>query len=402
MDYQKTIDWLFNQLPMYQRSGAAAYKSDIGNIIEACQLLNNPHQQFKSIHIAGTNGKGSTAHMLASIFQEAGYKTGLYTSPHLKDFRERIRINGERIPKAEVSLFVSKHRKWFSEIGMSFFEMTVALAFHYFAKEQVDIAIIETGLGGRLDSTNILSPELCIITNIGYDHTALLGGTLPEIAQEKAGIIKANTPVIIGRKQAEIAHLFEEKARFKNASIHHPKPCSFSADLKGNYQQENIATCVCAIQELQKMDWNISEQHIQKGLLNTITNTGLLGRWQILNKHPLTICDTAHNEDGIRNILQQLQETNYKQLHIVLGMVNDKNIEKILSLLPKEGIYYFCQAGIPRSLNKEELRLAARKHDLHGVCYTSVLEALKAANRAANKNDVIFIGGSTFVVAEVV
>lgn len=401
MDYQKTIDWLFNQLPMYHRSGAAAYKSDIGNIVEACQRLNNPHQQFKSIHIAGTNGKGSTAHMLASILQEAGYKTGLYTSPHLKDFRERIRINGERIPKAEVSLFVGKNKKWFSEIGMSFFEMTVALAFHYFAKEQVDIAIIETGLGGRLDSTNILSPELCIITNIGYDHTALLGDTLPEIAQEKAGIIKTNTPVIIGRKQEEIVCLFEEKARIKNAAIHYPKPCSFSTDLKGNYQQENIATCVCAIQELQKMDWNISEQHIQKGLLNTITNTGLLGRWQILNKHPLTICDTAHNEDGIRNILQQLQETNYKQLHIVLGMVNDKNIEKILYLLPKQAIYYFCQAGIPRSLSKEELRLAARKNDLHGISYTSVLEAFKAANRAANKNDVIFIGGSTFVVAEV-
>lgn len=402
MDYQKTIDWLFNQLPIFQRSGAAAYKSDIGNIVEACQRLNNPHQQFKSIHIAGTNGKGSTAHMLASILQEAGYKTGLYTSPHLKDFRERIRINGKKIPKAEVSLFVSKNKDWFSEIGMSFFEMTVALAFHYFAKKQVDIAIVETGLGGRLDSTNILSPELCIITNIGYDHTDLLGNTLLDIAQEKAGIIKANTPLIIGRKQAEINHLFEEKARIMNASIRYSKPCSFTADLIGNYQQENIATCVCAIQELQKMDWNISEQYIQKGLLNTITNTGLLGRWQILRKHPLTICDTAHNEDGIRNILQQLQETNYKQLHIVLGMVSDKNIEKILSLLPKEGIYYFCQAVIPRSLNKEELKLAARKYNLNGICYTSVMEALKAAYRAANKDDVIFIGGSTFVVAEVV
>ena len=401
MDYKKTIDWLFNQLPMYQRSGVAAYKCDIGNIVEACQRLNNPHQKFKSIHIAGTNGKGSTAHMLASILQEAGYKTGLYTSPHLKDFRERIRINGKRIPKAEVSLFVGNNKKWFSEIGMSFFEMTVALAFHYFAKEQVDIAITETGLGGRLDSTNVLSPELCIITNIGYDHTALLGNTLPEIAQEKAGIIKANTPVIIGRKQDEIAYLFEEKARIKNAAIHYPKPCSFSSDLKGNYQQENIATCVCAIQELQKMHWNISEQDIQKGFLNTITNTGLLGRWQILKKYPLTICDTAHNEDGIRNVLQQLQETNYKQLHIVLGMVNDKNIEKILYLLPKQAIYYFCQADIPRSLNKEELRLAARKHDLHGNYYTSVMEAFKVANLAANKDDVIFIGGSTFVVAEV-
>ena len=401
MDYQKTIDWLFNQLPMYQRSGAAAYKSDIGNIVEACQRLNNPHQQFKSIHIAGTNGKGSTAHMLASILQEAGYKTGLYTSPHLKDFRERIRINGKKITKARVVQFVNNNQHWFNEIGMSFFEMTVAMAFNHFTEEKVDIAIIETGLGGRLDSTNILSPELCIITNIGYDHTTLLGNTLPEIAQEKAGIIKANTPVIIGRKQEEIACLFEEKARIKNAAIHYPYPCSFSTDLKGNYQQENIATCVCAIQELQKMNWNISEQHIQKGLLNTITNTGLLGRWQILNKHPLTICDTAHNEDGIRNVLQQLQETNYKQLHIVLGMVNDKNIEKILYLLPKQAIYYFCQAGIPRSLNKGELRLAASKHDLHGDYYSSVIEAFKAANRVANKDDVIFIGGSTFVVAEV-
>ena len=386
---------------MYQRQGKAAYKADLSNTWKLANYLNHPEKAFKSVHVAGTNGKGSTSHILASVLQEAGYKVGLYTSPHLKDFRERIRINGKRIPKAEVSLFVGNNKKWFSEIGMSFFEMTVALAFHYFAKEQVDIAITETGLGGRLDSTNVLSPELCIITNIGYDHTALLGNTLPEIAQEKAGIIKANTPVIIGRKQEEIACLFKEKARIKNAAIHYPKPCSFSADLKGNYQQENIATCVCAIQELQKMNWNISEKHIQKGLLNTITNTGLLGRWQILNKHPLTICDTAHNEDGIRNVLQQLQETNYKQLHIVLGMVNDKNIEKILYLLPKQAIYYFCQAGIPRSLNKGELRLAASKHDLHGDNYSSVIEAFKAANRVANKDDVIFIGGSTFVVAEV-
>lgn len=400
MTYQETLDWLFSQLPMYQRSGTAAYKEDIGNIVEACERLNNPHQQFKSIHIAGTNGKGSTSHMIASILQEAGYKTGLYTSPHLKDFRERIRINGAMIPKTHVLDFVSHNKAWFTEIGMSFFEMTVAMAFDFFAKEKVDVAIIETGLGGRLDSTNILSPELCTITNIGLDHTALLGDSLEKIAAEKAGIIKTNTPVIIGRKQSETTAVFQEKAEKENAPLHYATPCSYTSDLKGNYQQENIAAAVSSIQQLQQMDWNISEENIQEGLLKTIPNTGLLGRWQILNEQPLSICDTGHNEDGIKNILKQIQEIPHEELHFVFGAVNDKNIGCILDLLPKNAVYYFCEANIPRALAKEELARLAHKRLLKGAIYNSVKDALSAANATASSRDLIFVGGSTFVVAE--
>lgn len=401
MNYQETLDWLFSQLPIYQRSGAAAYKADIGNIVEACEKLQNPHQQFKSIHIAGTNGKGSTAHMISSILQEAGYKTGLYTSPHLKDFRERIRINGAMIPKEEVSHFVSKNKKWFTAIGMSFFEMTVALAFKHFAKEKVDIAIIETGLGGRLDSTNILSPVLSVITNIGLDHTALLGDTIEAIAREKAGIIKTNTPLVIGRKQTETTAVFKTKAKALSAPLRYAKQTLYSSDLKGKYQKENINTAVSSIQELQTLGWNITDQHIKDGLLNVVKNTGLNGRWQILNNCPLTICDTGHNEDGIRNILQQLKATPYESLHFVFGAVNDKNIEHILALLPKTANYYFCQANIPRALEKEELLQLAQKHDLKGLTYPSVNDAFEAAKLKAKENDLLFIGGSTFVVAEV-
>lgn len=401
MNYQETLDWLFSQLPMYQRSGAAAYKADIGNIVEACERLNNPHQQFKSIHIAGTNGKGSTSHMLASILQEAGYKTGLYTSPHLKDFRERIRINGVMIPEKEVVDFVTHHKDWFAEIGMSFFEMTVAMAFNFFAKEKVDIAIIETGLGGRLDSTNILSPELSIITNIGFDHTALLGNSLEKIAFEKAGIIKKNTPVIIGRKQTETSGVFQQKAEIENAPLFYANPCLLPSDLKGNYQKENIATAVSSVYQLRQMDWNISEGNIKNGLQNTIRNTGLLGRWQALSESPLTICDTGHNEDGINNILTQIQETPHKQLHFVFGTVNDKNTSHILTLLPKNATYYFCEANIPRALPKEELAKLAQKQHLKGETYASVREALTAAKSLSTSSDLIFIGGSTFVVAEV-
>lgn len=400
MNYQETLGWLFSQLPMYQRSGAAAYKADIGNIVQACERLNNPHQQFKSIHIAGTNGKGSTSHMLASILQEAGYKTGLYTSPHLKDFRERIRINGAMIPEAEVLRFVAHHKDWFTEIGMSFFEMTVAMAFHFFAKEKVDIAIIETGLGGRLDSTNILSPELSIITNIGLDHTALLGNSIEKIAFEKAGIIKKNTPVIIGRKQTETKAVFQEKAAIENAPLQYANPCSYGSDLKGNYQQENIANAVSSIHQLQKQNWNISEENIKNGLQKTIRNTGLLGRWQTLNENPLTICDIGHNEDGIKNILAQIQKTPHEQLHFVFGAVNDKNINHILALLPKNATYYFCEANIPRALPKEELTKLAKQEHLKGETYNSVADALAAAKSLSKTSDLIFVGGSTFVVAE--
>ena len=401
MNYQQTLDWLFSQLPIYQRSGAAAYKADIGNIVEACKRLNNPHQQFKSIHIAGTNGKGSTSHMLSSILQEAGYTTGLYTSPHLKDFRERIRINGNKIPESQVVQFVINNHHWFKEIGMSFFEMTVAMAFDYFAEEKVDIAIIETGLGGRLDSTNILSPELCIITNIGLDHTDLLGDTIEQIALEKAGIIKKDTAVIIGRKQSETKAVFQEKAKTENAPLSYAIPSNQTSDLKGNYQKENINTCVSSIRKLQEKGWNISEKQIENGLNKVVVNTGILGRWQTIHQKPLTICDTGHNEDGIQNILTQIRQTPHEQLHIVWGTVNDKNIECILALLPKNAIYYFCEANIPRALSKEKLLTLAKEHNLKGQQYPSVKTALSSAQKNAHTKDLIFVGGSTFVVAEV-
>ena len=353
MNYQQTLEWLFSQLPIYQRSGAAAYKADIGNIQEACKRLNNPHQQFKSIHIAGTNGKGSTSHMLASILQEAGYKTGLYTSPHLKDFRERIRINGNKIPEAKIVQFVSNNLYWFKEIDMSFFEMTVAMAFNYFAEEKIDVAVVETGLGGRLDSTNILSPELCVITNIGFDHTDFLGETIEKIAVEKAGIIKRDTEVIIGRKQTETKTVFQEKAKSENAPLSYASSFNYVSDLKGNYQEENINTCVSSIIKLKEKGWSISEEHIENGLKKVVANTGILGRWQTIHQKPLTICDTGHNEDGIQNILTQIRQTPNEQLHIVLGTVNDKKIEKLLAILPKNAIYYFCEADIPRAMPKE-------------------------------------------------
>ena len=401
MNYKQSIDWLFSQLPIYQRSGAAAYKKDIGNILEACSRLKNPHKKFKSIHVAGTNGKGSTSHMLASILQEAGYKTGLYTSPHLKDFRERIRINGNKIPEIEVVKFVSKNHNWFIEIGMSFFEMTVAMAFNYFAKKRVDIAIIETGLGGRLDSTNILSPELSIITNIGLDHTNLLGNTIEKIALEKAGIIKKETAVIIGRKQTETTTIFEEKAKAENAPLSYATTFNHSSDLKGNYQEENINTCVSSIRWLQKKGWSISEENIENGLKKVVANTGILGRWQTIHHNPLTICDTAHNEDGIQNILKQIRQTPHEQLHIVWGTVNDKNIENLLALLPRNAIYYFCEANIPRALPKDKVLTLAKRQKLKGQYYSSVKTAFSSAHNNANIKDLIFIGGSTYVVAEV-
>ena len=375
MNYQQSLDWLFSQLPIYQRNGASAYKEDIGNILEACNRLKNPHKKFKSIHVAGTNGKGSTSHMLASILQEAGYKTGLYTSPHLKDFRERIRINGNKIPEVEVVRFVSKNHNWFIEIGMSFFEMTVAMAFNYFAKKRVDIAIIETGLGGRLDSTNILSPELSIITNIGLDHTNLLGNTIEKIALEKAGIIKKEIPVIIGRKQTETTTVFEEKAKAENAPLSYATTFNYASDLKGNYQEENINTCVSSIHKLQEKGWRISEEYIEKGLKKVVANTGILGRWQTIHHNPLTICDTGHNEDGIHKILKQIKQTPHEQLHIVWGTVKDKNIEKILALLPKNAIYYFCEANIPRALTKETVLTLSKQHNLKGQHYSRVKAA---------------------------
>jgi dihydrofolate synthase/folylpolyglutamate synthase len=400
MIYKDTLDYLFSQLPMYQRSGAAAYKEDIGNIIKACDILQNPHKKFKSIHIAGTNGKGSTAHMLASILQEAGFKTGLYTSPHLKDFRERIKINGKMISKNQVINFVKKNKIEFEKINMSFFEYTVAMAFDYFAESQVDIAIIETGLGGRLDSTNIISPELSVITNIGYDHTNLLGSKLEQIAKEKAGIIKKNTPVVIGRKQEKIINdIFKITAYNKKSKIFFSEiNNNIYCDLKGEYQNENINTTIKAIEVL---NWNIDNNNIYKGLKNVIKNTGLNGRWQIISKNPHIICDTGHNQDGIKNITKQLKKINFNNLHFIFGTVKDKNITEIIKLLPKEAIYYFCAAKIDRAFNASKLQAISLELHLQGNTYNSVKDAFNNAISNYKKDDLIFIGGSTFVVAEI-
>jgi dihydrofolate synthase/folylpolyglutamate synthase len=400
MIYQDTLDYLFSQLPMYQRSGAAAYKEDIGNIIKACDILQDPHKKFKSIHIAGTNGKGSTAHMLASILQEAGFKAGLYTSPHLKDFRERIKINGKMISKDQVIDFVKKNKTEFEKINMSFFEYTVAMAFDYFAESQVDIAIIETGLGGRLDSTNIISPELSVITNIGYDHTNLLGSKLEQIAKEKAGIIKKNTPVVIGRKQEKIINdIFKITAYNKKSKIFFSEiNNNISCDLKGEYQKENINTTIKAIEVL---NWNIDNKNIYKGLKNVIKNTGLNGRWQIISKNPHIICDTGHNQDGIKNITRQLKKINFNNLHFIFGTVKDKNITEIIKLLPKEAMYYFCAANIDRAFNASKLKDISLELNLQGNAYNSVKDAYNNAISNYKKDDLIFIGGSTFVVAEI-
>ena len=398
MNYKDTLKYLFSQLPMYQRTGAAAYKKDIGNIIEACNFLDNPHKKFKSIHIAGTNGKGSTAHLISSILQEAGFKTGLYTSPHLKDFRERIKINGVKIGENDVISFVTINKKNFEKINMSFFEYTVALAFDHFAKEKVDIAIIETGLGGRLDSTNIISPEISVITNIGYDHMNLLGNTLEQIAIEKAGIVKEKTPVLIGRKQIETETVFEEKASQKNTSVFYAKQNEVKFNVP-NYQKENINTSISAIKIL---DWKISNQEINDGIKNVNQNTGLRGRWETLSKNPKIICDTGHNVDGISNIINQLKQIKFNKLHIVFGTVNDKKINDILNLLPKDAKYYFCKAKIDRALDPDKLKSIANEYKLIGESFESVEKALLNAKNNAKKEDLIFIGGSTFVVAEVI
>ena len=402
MNYQQTLDYLFKQLPMYQRVGSAAYKSDLNNTIELCKILDNPELKFKSIHIAGTNGKGSTSHMIASILQESGYKVGLYTSPHLKDFRERIKINGEMIREQDVISFVENYQNKFEAIQLSFFEWTVGLAFDYFAKNNVDIAVIETGLGGRLDSTNVIIPEVSVITNIGLDHTQFLGNTIEKIAVEKAGIIKKGIPVVIGERQEEIKHIFHERALELSTSLlfASDSDIQLKTDLKGNYQKSNIKTAVSSINILQEQGWEVPKSSIQQGLKNVVKNTGLLGRWQTLQYNPQIICDTGHNEDGIKIIVNQLRETEYENLHFVLGMVNDKDISNVLSLLPKDAKYYFCKANIPRALDAYELKISANKIGLEGESFPSVLEALRGAKNTAKENDLIFIGGSTFVGAE--
>jgi dihydrofolate synthase/folylpolyglutamate synthase len=404
MNYKETLDFLFAQLPMYQRIGSAAYKANLDNTIALMKALGNPENKFKSIHIAGTNGKGSTAHMIASVLQEAGYKTGLYTSPHLLDFRERIKINGKPIPEKNVIQFVTSAQETMLEIKPSFFELTVGMAFDYFAKEKVDIAVIEVGLGGRLDSTNVIIPEVSVITNIGFDHTQFLGNDLKSIAKEKAGIIKNNIPVIIGKSKAEIEVVFIEKANELKASIFFTRDFStpvLEIDLKGNYQKENSSTAVLALKTLQKKGWNIPQLAYKTGLNKVYKNTGLRGRWEVLATQPKIICDTAHNADGIKWISQQLIEEPYGKLHMVIGMVNDKNPESILKLMPEHAQYYLCESSIPRKLPLEYLISAAKAVGMNiKGSFESVRDAFNFALNSAKKDDLIFVGGSTFVVAD--
>ena len=389
---------------MYQRVGQSAYKADLNATINLANYLNNPEKSFKSVHVAGTNGKGSTSHMLASVFQEAGYKTGLYTSPHLKDFRERIKINGKMIPKKYVSEFVEMHRPFFENNQLSFFEMTVGLAFDYFRREKVDIAIIEVGMGGRLDSTNIITPEVSVITNIGLDHTQFLGNTLEKVASEKGGIVKEGIPVVIGETLLETKQVFQQIASERYAPITFAEiidSSDYTSDLKGFYQGRNIKTVLATLRTLQENGWNISEENIKNGLLNTIKNTGLMGRWQVLSESPKVICDTAHNKDGLQLIMEQLAAENYENLHIVLGVVNDKDLGTVLPLFPKNATYYFCKPHIPRGLDASLLLSQARGFGLVGEEYISVKNAYLAALDIASEKDLIFVGGSTFVVAEV-
>lgn len=403
MTYQETLDWLFSQLPFFQRQGEKAYKKDIGNTVKLANYLKSPEKQFKTIHIAGTNGKGSTSHMIASILQEAGYKVGLYTSPHLKDFRERIRVNGNMASKQFVIQFVKQHQTFLATQGLSFFEMTVGMAFDYFAKKKVDIAVIEVGLGGRLDSTNIITPEVSVITNIGFDHMAFLGDTLPEIAFEKAGIIKKNVPVVIGEYHEETFPVFTKKAKEEQATLYLAAETikqHYITDLLGDYQQKNYKSAVQAVQLLK--DFQIDEIHIKNGLQNVVANTKLQGRWQILNQSPKTICDTAHNKEGIEITMKQLQREHFEELHFIFGVVKDKKLEDILPLLPKNARYYFCSPNIIRGLEATELKEKAQEFQLIGNVYNSVSEAYQAAKTKATNNDVIYIGGSTFVVAEIV
>lgn len=405
MSYSETLKWLYVQLPMYQRIGGAHYKIDLDKTIQLCAYLGNPENRFPSIHVAGTNGKGSTSHMLASILQEAGFKVGLYTSPHLKDFRERIKINGKMIPEPEVVDFVRKHKRKFEELELSFFEMTAGMAFTYFAESKVDIAIIETGMGGRLDSTNVVTPLVSIITNIGYDHMQFLGDNLEKIAGEKAGIIKHGVPVVISETQQEVEHVFIDAA-FKNES-----PIFFAdqlgwdfmeSDLTGVYQLKNQKGVLQAIQLLQDQGWVINERDISEGLLQVVPNTGLFGRWQKLNDKPRAYCDCAHNLNGLLVILDHLSTFNFEKLHIVLGVVNDKDLDKILPIFPPGATYYFCRPDIPRGLDERELASAADKLGLKGRSFPSVQEAYQAALKNASPKDLVFVGGSTFVVAEVV
>lgn len=430
MDYSETLEFLFSRLPMFQRIGPAAYKDNLDNTVLLDNFYGNPHRKFKTIHVAGTNGKGSVSHMLAAVLQASGYKTGLYTSPHLKDFRERIRINGEMMPTDEVVNWVEKYRinneLW--SLEPSFFELTVVMAFDYFAREEVDVAVVEVGLGGRLDSTNIITPELSIITNIGLDHTALLGDSPDKIAMEKAGIIKAGIPAVIGTSQMEAKNVFQEVAAVKLAPLFFADQeytvvygmtdlegnqllsvnkngkriyDQLKLDLKGMYQQLNLPAVLKTVELLRDMGWEIAEEDLLRGLGNARKMTGLMGRWQVLGYNPLLVCDTAHNAEGMKEVVQQMRQTPFEKLHIVLGLVKDKNPEKLLALLPTDAVYYFTRADIPRAMEEKELARIAAEFGLTGSAFSSVSKAFDAAVNQAGKNDLVFVGGSTFVVAEI-
>ena len=427
MTYEQTIEYLFTRLPMFSRIGAAAFKKDITNTIRLCQAIGNPQDAFKSVHIAGTNGKGSTSHMLAAIFQTAGYKTGLYTSPHLHDFRERIKINGDMITREFVTAFVEENQSLIEDIEPSFFEITVAMAFKYFAQEQVDIAIVEVGLGGRFDSTNIIIPELSVITNISFDHMNLLGDTLEKIAFEKAGIIKPGVPVVVGESDIRTNEVFESKAAGLNCHLYfadrhifiadweisphlltveatssrNNEKTRYQLDLNGIYQIKNVVTVLQAVHLLQEKGWKISASHIHKALMMVRKLTGLHGRWEIIQEHPLVVLDVGHNEAGIRQLMRQIEITDHLELHIVLGMVKDKEVETILSLLPKHAHYYFTKAQIPRALPEEQLQKMAALCGLQGNAYQEVNQAVRAALSTAGKKDLLVICGSLFVVGEV-
>lgn len=403
MDYERTLAYLYAQLPMFSRIGKAAYKADLDNTHALMRMLGHPEDGLKCVHIAGTNGKGSTSHMLASVLQEAGYRTGLYTSPHLKDFRERIRINGVMIPKGTVTGFVELYRDRFEVIQPSFFEWSVALAFQWFREERTHIAVIETGLGGRLDSTNVVMPEVSVITNIGWDHADLLGGSLEAIAHEKAGIIKPDRPVVIGEATEAIAGIFREHAEAVRTPVHFVDQQAeqpYALDLAGEHQQRNARTVLATVEELRTHGWRISDANVARGLAHTCANTGFTGRWQTIATDPLTIVDVGHNEDGLRVVSTMLAQTHYDKLHIVLGAVNDKDIDRMLGQLPRSASYYFCKADIPRGLAAEVLSAQAAIKGLHGRAYPSVKEALEAARKEAGKQDLVLVTGSVFVVAE--
>jgi dihydrofolate synthase/folylpolyglutamate synthase len=426
--YKETIDFLYSQLPVYHRIGKAAYKADLSNTLALDNYFGHPHSKFKSVHVAGTNGKGSVSHMIASVLQEAGYKTGLYTSPHLKDFRERIKVNGEMIPREEVISFVRVNRDIINTIKPSFFEMSVVMAFDFFARTGVEVAVIEVGLGGRLDSTNIITPVLSVITNIGHDHMDLLGNTLEKITVEKAGIIKKNVPVVIGETQSDIKNIFLQKAsettseivfadklyecipedidlntgtrKFRIRSTKAGQTITVETTLAGDYQTKNLPVVTCSVDHLRSY-FNISSDNLIEGIKRVVTNTGLMGRWQILGREPLIVCDTGHNKEGLEFVISQIMKIPRSKLHIIIGFVNDKDLSLVLNLFPEDAIYYFTKASIPRALDENILMDEASGYGLKGKAFAEVGKALKAAKEKAGKNDMIFIGGSTFIVAEV-